>query len=492
MSFESAARPAPAGPASDLSMFVRALAEDPDNAELLVALGHQLLERGNFDAAAANFRRAMSLAPEHEVASVSLHWATEGQKRRSQPAVTAYQRSLEQQRLLRRELAEAILGLGWARESFRQWQQVVLSDPASVAWLHDMATSAMHRGDLARAAELATLNAGLRLGSRWYPRDRDPSIPVIQLRDTGIRLTIPKLRHDIEQFAYLQQRGVLGEEFTSTIEEYERVIARLEKLGPEASEPLEGEERRSIGHVYNRIVHVRDTPRVPRALSTQWVPGATEDEYFGHPLGLVVVDNFLSEEALDSLRLFCLESTVWSANHYRHGRLGSFFRDGFNCPLLIQIAEELREALPHLIGQRYPLRQLWGFKYGATLPERSTHADFAALNVNFWITPESANLDPNSGGLLVYNIEAPPDWDFDTYNRRSDVIHAFLESRNATAINIPYRANRAIIFNSDLFHSTAPMEFREDYEERRVNITFLYGDRDKGPDSVAVEARNPS
>jgi hypothetical protein len=460
-------------------MFVRALAEDPGNAHLLVALGHRLLEYGNFDAAAANFRKAMSLAPDHAVAPVSLRWAVEGQKRGFQPAVTAYQEHLKQQRLLRRELAEATLALGWTEESFREWQQVVLSDPASVAWIHDTATKAMHQNDLARAAQLATLDAGLRLGSRWYPRDRDPNIPVVQLREVGLRLTIPKLRHDIEQFAYLQHRELLGEEFTRIIGEYERVIARLEKLGPDASEPLGGEERHRIGHVYNRIVHVRPTPRVPRALSSSCDLGAIEAEYFSHPSGLVVVDDFLSEEALKSLRLFCLESTIWSANHYRHGRLGSFFRDGFNCPLLIQIAEELREALPQLIGERYPLRQLWGFKYGSTLPERSTHADFAAVNVNFWITPEIANLNPESGGLIIYNLEAPQEWDFDKYNRRSDVIQEFLESRKASAINIPYRANRAIIFNSDLFHETAPMEFRPGYENRRVNITFLYGDRDK-------------
>jgi cytochrome c-type biogenesis protein CcmH/NrfG len=105
MSAESAARPAPVPPASDLSMFVRALAEDPGNADLLVALGHRLLECGNFDAAAANFRRAMSLAPDHAVAPVSLRWAVEGQKRGPQSVVTAYQRSREQKRLLRRELS---------------------------------------------------------------------------------------------------------------------------------------------------------------------------------------------------------------------------------------------------------------------------------------------------------------------------------------------------------------------------------------------------
>jgi hypothetical protein len=33
---------------------------------------------------------------------------------------------------------------------------------------------------------------------------------------------------------------------------------------------------------------------------------------------------------------------------------------------------------------------------------------FAAVNVNFWITPDDANLDEKSRGLVVYDVDAPP------------------------------------------------------------------------------------
>ncbi len=42
---------------------------------------------------------------------------------------------------------------------------------------------------------------------------------------------------------------------------------------------------------------------------------------------------------------------------------------------------------------------------------------------------------------------------------------------------IPYRYNRAIIFDSDLFHTTPALRFRSGYENRRINVTLLYGDR---------------
>ena len=44
-------------------------------------------------------------------------------------------------------------------------------------------------------------------------------------------------------------------------------------------------------------------------------------------------------------------------------------------------------------------------------------------------------------------------------------------------VNVPYRQNRAVIFNSDLFHATAPLDFKPGYANRRVNVTMLFGRR---------------
>ena len=47
----------------------------------------------------------------------------------------------------------------------------------------------------------------------------------------------------------------------------------------------------------------------------------------------------------------------------------------------------------------------------------------------------------------------------------------------AQAITVPYRANRAVIFDSDLFHETDRIDFRPGYLNRRINVTMLYGRR---------------
>ena len=44
------------------------------------------------------------------------------------------------------------------------------------------------------------------------------------------------------------------------------------------------------------------------------------------------------------------------------------------------------------------------------------HADQANVNLNFWITPDSANMDPKSGGFIVYKRAPPEAWTFADYN----------------------------------------------------------------------------
>jgi hypothetical protein len=349
-------------------------------------------------------------------------------------------------------------------------------DRDAINSIEDALTFAFASNDLKCAAKHADRLAALRWGSQWYPRQSSGSRYHRPIEAPGI-LTVPKLRHDSEQFKYLQHRAILGKEFSQIVRKYEALAEEIASQGV-TKVPYDSKRHRSIKHVYNRIVHVRETPRVRKALSAEWDSESVESQYHQHQPGLVIIDNFLSHEALNSLRLFCLESTVWSSTRHSHGRLGSFFWDGFNCPLLIQIAEELRERLPHLLGNQYPLQQLWGFKCEPELPEDATnHADFAAVNVNFWLTPDEANLDPSSGGLVVYDVEAPLSWDFYTYNGKDSVIKPFLLQQKAGRTVIPYRQNRAIIFNSDLFHATDGVRFHPAYENRRLNVTLLYGDR---------------
>jgi len=216
-------------------------------------------------------------------------------------------------------------------------------------WLHDKLTVAMRETDLTLAGKFARVLADVQWGRAMTPQSIEkpsPSFPV----------TAAKLRHDADQFDFLASRGILDSEHGDLSAQYRAVAEMLDARSRDARIPLENDEFRALWPTYNRLLHIRPTPRVSRAISNHWDAQAVEAQYLDVPPGIVVIDEFLTRAALQELREFCLESTVWFANRYGHGRLGAFIQDGFSCPLLLQIAEELRAVLPRVIGNRYPLR----------------------------------------------------------------------------------------------------------------------------------------
>jgi hypothetical protein len=52
-----------------------------------------------------------------------------------------------------------------------------------------------------------------------------------------------------------------------------------------------------------------------------------------------------------------------------------------------------------------------------------------------------------------------------------------LKDSGAKMINVRHRQNRAVMFNSDLFHKTGTLNFKDGYENRRINVTMLFGRR---------------
>jgi hypothetical protein len=374
----------------------------------------------------------------------------------------------------RRERAADLVRLGHLDEALGHCREELAAGEDGERWLTDLVVDAMTRRDLSYAGGLATILTALQQGSEWYPRGGS-EWPLPKLERF---ITIPKLKHDLDQLQYLRSIAPLTPELEDVVDGYVATLDRYAGAGDNRRLPFTPEDEATIGRAYGRVIHLADVPRLPRALSSSWDPREVQRRYRQERPGVVVIDDFLTAEALEGIRRFSLQSTCWAGNRYANGRLSALFLTGFNCPLLLQVAEELRDSLSELIGDRHSLKQLWAFKYTRDLPPDSTiHADFAAVNVNFWITPDAANLDPSSGGMQIYDVDAPITWDFATYNERVDIIRAFLASRSARTVRIPYKQNRAVIFNSDLFHATEAVRFRSDYPNHRINVTMLYGDR---------------
>jgi hypothetical protein len=182
----------------------------------------------------------------------------------------------------------------------------------------------------------------------------------------------------------------------------------------------------------------------------------------------------LTPQALANLRRYLLESTIWHDFSHIGGFVASYLEDGLACPLVLQIADEIRRAFPELLGA-HPLTQAWAFKGLQARAAVDVHADDAAVTVNFWITPTEANLAPGRGGLTVCRIPPPAGWEIHGYDADHNRIVAFLEQNVHQTLIVPYRENRAVLFESRLFHRSDAPQFARGYENHRINMTFLYG-----------------
>jgi hypothetical protein len=284
-----------------------------------------------------------------------------------------------------------------------------------------------------------------------------------------------KAKHDCEQLEYLLGLGRLPPAYSHVLDEYRRLREELHSASDALRpRPLDPARYPRVAAIYKRPVHIADDAVAGPIVEAGLDWAAFEGRYHEGRPSIVSVDGILTPAGLAGVRRFCRESCVW--NDLKPGYLGAYLYDGFASATLLRLAGELRERLPGVIG-RLPLQMMWAYKYESALPGAGIrlHADAAAVNVNLWITEDDANLDAAHGGLLIHAHDAPPDWGFAKFNLDVPAIERELEKAGTPALRVPYRANRAVIFDSDLFHATDSPRFRDDYASRRINITLLYG-----------------
>ncbi len=189
---------------------------------------------------------------------------------------------------------------------------------------------------------------------------------------------------------------------------------------------------------------------------------------------MVVVDGFLTQPALAKLREICAGSTVWR-KIYPAGYLGAAPEDGFAAPLLAQIVEETQAVFAQILAGE-PFRYLGAFKYDSEISAgTNTHADNSNVNVNLYITDDNANLDPENGGMEIWDTAAPDIQAMRRLNGSEKMVQHFLERSGGKHFTVPHRANRAVIFKSTQFHRTGRFQFKTGYLCQRINISLLFG-----------------
>jgi tetratricopeptide (TPR) repeat protein len=353
----------------------------------------------------------------------------------------------------------------------RSFLKIAETDKLFPDRLKGLAEVALKRKNWREACELYQQSFLQQRGQVWSECQNTQSQPIPQAL-LPASISKHKLEHDLMQWHFLAEKGLLPERAQLLLPEYESFVNehQVTELFPNRS------QSDFLQKFYDRPVSLICPAVSGAALNPALDFEALQDRYLNATTPLLWFDEFLSAESLSALREFCLCSSLWRDYYAQEGYLGAFMDDGFISPLLMAIARELSEAFPLILGSE-TLNYVWGFKYGENSQGIRLHADKAKINLNFWLTPDSANNDPESGGLLVYNAAAPSDWDFKDYNDQNSLnqIQAFLAQQKAKQIQIAHRQNRAVLFNSRLFHQTDTPHFKPGYENQRINVTMLFG-----------------
>ena len=293
---------------------------------------------------------------------------------------------------------------------------------------------------------------------------------------------VKKLKLDRDQLSYLLDDGVVGPEFMPYLNIFDALLNAV-PAGEDRIIQLPPQAAGQLAPIYNRLVHLEPAERLKDgALSSHLDGTAIEAAYFASTPGWTVLDDFLKPEALATLRTYFLKSTIWFNIDYANGAVQAQYQEGFHCPLLLQIADELRALLPRLLGDN-PLESFWAFIYDQAFPAFKPHIDYAAVQANFWLTPDEACMEPEEAGLVIWDQKIPADWRIDKYGTdhgRQGRIQDFITTEKPKNHKIKYRCNRLVLFDSHLIHGSGHGHFSDGYENRRINTTLLYGKPDEG------------
>ena len=473
--------------AGDLSAaagsYQRAIALKPDFADAHNNLGLVHQKQGRDFEATACFEAAVVVQPDHVEALVNL-----GKARRGQGRPADARRCFEQALDLRPGLAEAHFGLGKCHEDQGAWKDAIAAYERALERKPDLLEA---RNNLATSL--------LALGD--YGAAQAEFHQVMEARHGAVRPSAADLAADLAADGLSGERFIWRDRLADRTEQLEHLLSlgRLDRSHEELTGHCRAlldappDDHAPVGAVAlpeslagpvhdlcDGISAWSNTPPLAGgAVNDALAFDDIEDGYLSSPTNAVHFDDFLSPEALHALRRFCHDSTIFFGRDPA-GYVSSYLRDGFNCDLLYQIARELKQRFPRVIGDHF-LSNMWAYRHGAAGKGVVAHTDYAAVTFNFWITPDGANLDPASGGMVVYRKEEPYDWDWMEVNREKNTprirekVEGYLES--AETLTIPYRDNRAVLFHSNLFHTSDVMRFKAGFENRRVNITMLFGKR---------------
>ena len=183
----------------------------------------------------------------------------------------------------------------------------------------------------------------------------------------------------------------------------------------------------------------------------------------------IIIDDFFPDEICKELREKSLNSKKYNNKYWDYKSLD--FDNATGDESLKYISDKY--VVPKISLSKTYLRS-WSFVYDNVARGAIAHADPSFINVNIWVTPDECVEDHNKNGLRIYKKHIPKGTPWELYNHWDGNIWRDHFLKDASYGTIPYKYNRAIIFEGRTFHSTDDVHMKPGDNNKRVNYTFLY------------------
>lgn len=201
--------------------------------------------------------------------------------------------------------------------------------------------------------------------------------------------------------------------------------------------------------------------------------GAIENNFFdSSPFNYTILDNFIMPEDCEIIRQKLLNSYKWRIKNWVSLHLHN------NEPIIEEvdaIKRELIQNCQNIMEGVAPLTH-WGLMYHKNT-KGNVHADNCARTITIWLTPDKYNLDRDSGGLILYDVKKPEVALPHEHLVGESSMKTVNELTQGRIVIVPYRYNRAVLFDGKTFHCTQQPNFDINTPDGyRINLSIAFDD----------------
>jgi hypothetical protein len=225
--------------------------------------------------------------------------------------------------------------------------------------------------------------------------------------------------------------------------------------------PLAGDAHRRMG---------RDKGNMSQLLSPRDWSSFRAAYAASAPFSHMVLDDLLEPSAFQDIRNVLLRDGGWRRKNWQVNQL---FNKQPPLPGQNDLVEQIKSGLGP-IASDLELVKHWAVACHEN-EGLHVHSDNAKVAVNLWLTPDEHNRAPGSGGLILYRLKREPTMMVHQFNAMPWSGEYFAAANPAVLSNVPYRANRAVIFDASIFHASDEIRFVEgSMNTIRIGLTMAF------------------